>query len=61
MVRKALDNGKFACGIFIDHQKAFDTVDRQILLKEYQNIMELKDDQMIGLIPTSKVDNNLFQ
>ena len=32
-VRKALDSGKFACGIFVDLQKAFDTVNHKILLK----------------------------
>ena len=26
MIRKALDEGKFSCGVFIDLQKAFDTV-----------------------------------
>ena len=31
-IRKALDNGKFACGIFIDLQKAFDTVNHDILM-----------------------------
>ena len=36
MVREALDSGKFACGIFIDLQKAFDTVDHQILLKKLE-------------------------
>ena len=30
-IRKALDNGKFACGVFIDLQKAFDTVNHHIL------------------------------
>ena len=34
MVREALDFGKFACGIFVDLQKAFDTVDHEILLKK---------------------------
>ena len=33
-IRSALDNGKFACGIFVDLQKAFDTVDHAILLKK---------------------------
>ena len=32
MIRKALDEDKFACGVFIDLQKAFGTVDRDILL-----------------------------
>ena len=26
MIRKALDNGNFSCGVFIDLQKAFDTI-----------------------------------
>ena len=43
LIRNALDNGNFACGIFIDLQKAFDTVDHQILLKklEYYGIRGL--------------------
>ena len=32
MIREALDKSNFACGIFIDLQKAFDTVDHIILL-----------------------------
>ena len=31
-IRNALDSGQFACGIFVDLQKAFDTVDHEILL-----------------------------
>ena len=31
MIRNALDNGNFACGVFIDLQKAFDTVNQDIL------------------------------
>ena len=33
-IRYALDNNDIACGIFIDLQKAFDTVDHEILLKQ---------------------------
>ena len=31
-IRKALDGGNTSCGVFIDLQKAFDTVDHQIQL-----------------------------
>ena len=33
-IRKALDSGKFACGFFVDLQKAFDTVNHEILLNK---------------------------
>ena len=31
-IRKALDDGNVGCGVFVDLQKTFDTVDHQILL-----------------------------
>ena len=31
-IRQALDEGNIRCGIFVDLQKAFDTVDHEILL-----------------------------
>ena len=34
LTRKAIDNQKIACGIFIDLQKAFDTVNHKILLQK---------------------------
>ena len=36
-IREALDKGNFACGIFVDLQKAFDTVDHQILLEKLKH------------------------
>ena len=33
-IRRALDDGKFACGVFIDLQKAFDTVNHNILINK---------------------------
>ena len=36
-VRKYLDEGKLACGIFVDLQKAFDTVEHDILLTELEH------------------------
>ena len=31
-IRQALDNKKMACGVFVDLQKAFDTVNHEILV-----------------------------
>ena len=33
-IQKAIDKGQFACGVFIDLQKAFDTVNHKILLSK---------------------------
>ena len=36
-IKNSLDNRKFGCGIFIDLQKAFDTVNHNILLMKLEN------------------------
>ena len=47
-IRGALDSSNFAAGIFVDLQKAFDTVDHEILLKKW-NIMALEGLPINGL------------
>ena len=41
MIRSALDNDQFVCGVFFDLQKAFDIVDHKILLSK-MNHYEIK-------------------
>ena len=51
--RKALDSCKFACDIFIDPQKAFDTVNHEIVLR--------KLDQYVGLVGAQTPRLNLIR
>ena len=36
-IRQNIDNGKFTCGVFVDLEKAFDTVNHKILLAKLEH------------------------
>ena len=59
-IRQSLDEGSFSCGIFVDLQKPFDTVDYKILLhKSNQTLMESEAYVMTGSSLTSQILKNL--
>ena len=53
-IRKALDDGNIGCGVFVDLQKAFDTVDHQILLAKlnYYGIFGVSNDLFKSYLST---------
>ena len=58
-IRKNLDEGKFAWGVFLDFQKAFDTVNHEILLAKNYNIMVLEVFPSTGLKATQKIAHSI--
>ena len=48
-IRKALDGGNVGCGVFVDLQKAFHTVDHKILLNDYGKMVKLNDYGICGV------------
>ena len=59
-IKNSLDNRKFGCGIFIGLQKAFDTVNHDILLMklEYYGIRGTAQDWLNHIFQTG---SNMFQ
>ena len=47
-IRKALDDGNIGCGVFVDFQKAFETVDHQILLEKLNHYKICEFQRMVG-------------
>ena len=58
-IMDALDKGNYACGVFIDLQKAFDTVDHEILLKKLSHY-GIRGTALSYLGPILQIGNNLF-
>ena len=56
-IRKNLDEGNIGCGIFADLQKAFDTVEHDILLAKPSMVSVIL--QMNGLDPIYPAGNNV--
>ena len=55
-IRTSLDKGEFACGVFIDLEKAFDTVNHQILLGklEHYGIRGISNDWLRSYLSARK-------
>ena len=55
-IKENLDKGQFSCGVFVDLEKAFDTVNHKILLKKlyYYGIRNLANDWLQSYLSSRK-------
>ena len=60
LIRKQLDGCNYGCGIFVDFEKAFDTVDHGILRKKVEHY-DIEGIVMNGLHLVLVIENNLCQ
>ena len=56
-IKNSLDSRKFGCGIFIDLQKAFDTVNHDILLTKHEHY-GIRGLLLLGLNPIFLKESN---
>ena len=59
-IRKAIDNGEITCGVFLDLQKAFDTVDPEIHLSKLEHCGIYVEYHSNGLKLFSLNNTNMF-
>ena len=57
-IKERLDNRKYGCGIFIDLQKAFDTVNHEILFGKLEHC-GIRGPALTGLDPILLIENKM--